>query len=327
MLKFRGVIDIHTHPFTEETVKGQGISYREAHDFFGSRPEAPHHESWFKNKQAMPISTSYQQIKVDDYVQIATVLNMNACCTWGTSLPNDFIAKYVAEHPDLYVGYGGIDPNMATKPKLMELERMFKDLEIVGLKLHPAYQDFFPNDREKCYPMYEMCVEYDIPILFHTGSTRMTHCNIRSSKPEYIDEVANDFPGLRIIMSHFGWPWTEEALAVMWRHEHVYCDLSGWLPKHIYDTQPIVFQYMNSVMPDKFVYGSDYPAISPKVWIDQFAGYIERGFEWGGVHKEFSEDVIARFFRHNAVEAMNLRKFRPDLVDAVDFQMFEAEDA
>lgn len=323
MLQFHGVIDIHTHPFTEETVKGQGISYREAHTFFASRPEAPHHEAWFKNHETMPIAQSAAQIRVGDYVQAAGVMNMNACCTWGTSLPNDYMSKYCAEHPDLYVGYAGIDPNMPTVAAIRELDRSVNDLNLMGLKFHPAYQNFFPNDRDKMWPIYERCVEYDLPILFHTGSTRMTNCSIRSSKPEYIDEVANDFPDLRIIMSHFGWPWTEEALAVMWRHENVYCDLSGWLPKHIYDTQPIVFQYMNSVMPEKFVYGSDYPAISPKVWIDQFAEYIEGGFQWAGKTKYFSEEVLARFFRLNAVEAMNLQKFRPDLVAAADFQMTE----
>jgi predicted TIM-barrel fold metal-dependent hydrolase len=74
-------------------------------------------------------------------------------------------------------------------------------------------------------------------------------------------------------------------------------------------------------MPEKFVYGSDYPAISPKVWIDQFAEYIEGGFQWAGKTKYFSEEVLARFFRLNAVEAMNLQKFRPDLVAAADFRM------
>lgn len=327
MLGFRGVVDIHTHPFTEETVKGQGVSYREAHDFFGSRPEAPHHESWFQNHEPMSIETSAEQIRVGDYVQIATVLNMNACCTWGAALPNDYIKKYCDTVPDLYVGYGGIDPNMPTKAALRELDRCFNDLNIMGLKFHPAYQNFWPNDKEKLYPIYERCVEYGLPILFHTGSTRMTQCHIRSCKPEFIDEVATDFPDLHIIMSHFGWPWTEEALAVMWRHEHVYCDLSGWLPKHIYDTQPIVFQYMNSVMADKFVYGSDYPAISPKVWIDQFAQYIEGGFNWSGTTKYFDAENLSRFFRDNAIEAMRLKHFRPDLVDAAKFEIVESANA
>jgi predicted TIM-barrel fold metal-dependent hydrolase len=80
---------------------------------------------------------------------------------------------------------------------------------------------------------------------------------------------------------------------------------------------------MNSVLSDKFVYGSDYPAISPKVWIDQFAEYIEKGFEWGGAHKTFSQDVLEKFFRTNAIEAMNLRKFRPDLIGAANFDVVE----
>jgi uncharacterized protein len=324
---FRGVIDIHTHPFTPEAVLGQGPSYQEAHDFFGSRPEAPHHESWFKNHEAMAIETSAHQIRDGGYVQLATVLNMNACCTWGAALPNDYIAEYCGKFPDLYLGYAGIDPNMSTKSALRELDRCVNELGAIGLKFHPAYQEFWPNDREKLYPIYERAVEHGISILFHTGSTRMTQCNIRSCKPEYIDEVANDFPDLKIIMSHFGWPWTEEALAVMWRHEHVYCDLSGWLPKHIYDTQPIVFQYMNSVLSDKFVYGSDYPAISPKVWIDQFAEYIDAGFVWGGKQKHFDFDVLEKFFRTNAVAAMSLDKFRPDLVAAEQFQLNELADA
>ena len=169
MLGFKGIIDIHTHPFTEETVKGQGVSYREAHDFFGSRPEAPHHESWFKNKRTMSIETSAEQIRVGGYVQAAVVLNMNACCTWGAALPNDYIAQYCDRVPDLYIGYAGIDPNMPVKSTLRELDRCATDLKIAGLKFHPAYQDFWPNDKEKLYPIYERCVEYDLPILFHTG--------------------------------------------------------------------------------------------------------------------------------------------------------------
>lgn len=80
---------------------------------------------------------------------------------------------------------------------------------------------------------------------------------------------------------------------------------------------------MNSVLADKFVYGSDYPAISPKIWIDQFAQYIEGGFSWGGRTKYFREDSLEKFFRTNAVAAMNLDKLRPELVSAGKFEMLE----
>ena len=127
-MQFRGAIDIHTHPFTEETVLGQGPSYTEAHDFFGRSPESPHHENWYKGRQAKSIDESYRELKEGDYVELAVVVNMNACHSWGRALPNDYIAKYQHEHPDLYLGYGGVDPNMSRRGALREVERCAKAL-------------------------------------------------------------------------------------------------------------------------------------------------------------------------------------------------------
>lgn len=323
MLKMQGVIDIHTHPFTEETLKGQGPSFTEAHTYFAQTPKSPMHESWYLNHRPMTIEETAGDLR-NELVDLAVVVNMNACVTWNSCLPNSFIGDYCAKNPDLYLGYAGIDPNTPTKNALAELDRCVKDYGIVGLKFHPAYQNFFPNDRERAYPIYEKCLELGLPILFHTGSTRMTRCTIRTCKPEFLDEVATDFPDLRIIMSHYGWPWTEEALAVMWRHEHVYLDLSGWLPTYIFAHQPSVFQYMNSVLPDKFVFGSDYPAISPQVWIDDFSKFVENGLEWGGKKRYFKQENLEKFFRTNAIKAINLEKLRPELVNRTKFKILQS---
>ena len=321
MLKLQGVIDIHTHPFTEETVKGQGLSYTEAHAYFGRSPASPSHH-WYKDRTTTPIEDSVAQLKADN-MDLAVVVNMNACTTVASCLPNEYIAKYCKQFSDFYLGYAGIDPNMDTKGALRELDRCYKDYGIVGLKFHPAYQAFFPNDRQRAYPIYEKCVEYGLPVLFHTGSTRMTRCTIRTCRPVFLDEVANDFPDLRIIMTHYGWPWTEEALATIWRHEHVYLDLSGWMPTYIFAHQPVVFQYMNSVIPEKFVFGSDFPALSPRLWIEDFAQYVENGLEWGGKRRHFREENLEKFFRANAIEALNLDKLRPELANRTKFKILE----
>ena len=313
-MEFRGAIDIHTHPFTEETLLGQGPSYTEAHDFFSRSESSPHHESWFKRRQPKSIDESCAELQEGGHVELAVVVNMNACMTWARSLPNDYIAKYCERHPDFYLGFGSVDPNLSRRAALREVERCAKELKLIGLKFHPAYQDFFPNDHEKAYPIYEKCLEYDLAVLFHTGTTRMTRCSIRSCKPEYLDEVATDFPELRIIMSHFAWPWTEEGLAVVWRHENIYLDLSGWLPRYVYATQPIVFQYMNTILQDRIVFGSDYPAISPKVWLEDFRPFVEQGFEWGGKRRYFDPQVIQKFLRDNAIRALKLEKHRPHLL-------------
>lgn len=297
-------IDIHTHPFTEETVYGHGPSFTEGHDFFGSVPESPSH-AWAAHRQLKSMETMTRDLRAAG-VEKAVVVNMVASHTWGRSLPNDFIAKYCREFPDLLVGFGGVDPHMDTRAAVQEVERCKQELGLSGLKFHPAYQAFYPNDRERAYPIYEKCVELDMPILVHTGTTRMTRCTIRPCKPEYVDEVATDFPTLTIIMTHFNWPWVEEGLAVVWRHEHVYLDLSGWLPRYVYATSPVVFQYWNTFLQDKMVFGSDYPALHPKAWIEDFEPFLENGFEWGGRKRRFSREVVEKFFRKNAIRALKL---------------------
>lgn len=311
-MRFQHVIDLHTHPFTLETLYGQGLSFTEGHEFFGASPESPHAglPGGLVPKSA---AESFEELKRGGDVDLAVVVNMNAAVSWGHCLPNDYIAKYCREHPHLYLGMGGVDPNMPTRGALREVERCAR-MGLIGLKFHPAYQDFFPNDRKQLWPIYEKCVELDLTILVHTGTTRMTRCYIRSCKPEFLDEVATDFPQLRIIMTHFGWPWTDEALAVVWRHENVYLDLSGWLPRYIYAASPSTFQYMNTVLADKFVLGSDYPAIFPQYWLQDFAPFIEEGFEWGGKRREFKPESLQKFLRTNAVRALNLQKYRPEAV-------------
>jgi predicted TIM-barrel fold metal-dependent hydrolase len=293
-------IDIHIHPFTEEVCLGQGPSYTEAHyDFFGRSPEAPHH-----GRKYIDIDETYQTYK-DAGIEKAVIVNMVAPSIWGRAMPNDYLAQYTEKYPDLFIPFAGVDPHTG-EFAVREIERAVNELGCKGLKFHPAYQEFFPNDKELMWPIYEKCVELNIPILVHTGTTRMTRCTIKGCQPQFLDDVATDFPELHIIMTHFGWPWTEEALAVCWRHENVYLDLSGWLPRYVLATQPIVFQYMNTVLQDKLVFGSDYPAINPKVWLDDFKAIADKGFEWGGEHREFKPEVYDKFVRGNALRALNL---------------------
>ena len=294
-------IDVHIHPFTVETRLGHGPSYTEAHDnYFGRSEEAPHH-----GRLDIPIETSYEAFRAAG-VERAVLVNMVSYHRWGRALPNDYIAEYCRRYPDMFLGLGGVDPHMGAKNAVAELERCVNDLGLLGLKFHPAYQEVDPADRDLMYPILEACEAMDAAVLIHTGTTRMTYSKIRTCNPISIDDVATDFPDLRLIITHFGWPWTAEALAVIWRHENVYLDLSGWLPRYVYQAEPIVFQYMNTVLQDKFVFGSDYPAIDPKVWLDDFDAIVEQGYVWGGERRDFRPEVYEKFVRTNALRALKL---------------------
>jgi uncharacterized protein len=82
-----------------------------------------------------------------------------------------------------------------------------------------------------------------------------------------VDDVAADFPELKIIMAHPGVPWQEEQLAVLVHRSNVYMDISGWSPKYC---RPSLVQYANSLVHDKCLFGSDYPGIRPHRWLADF---------------------------------------------------------
>jgi hypothetical protein len=154
-----------------------------------------------------------------------------------------------------------------------ELDHAVRDLKLRGLKLHPQVQAFEPND-EKYYAIYSKCVELDVPITFHTGATYWGAglaggggVKLRFSDPMLLDDVAADFPQLKIIMAHPGWPWQDEQLAIAMHKENVYIDLSGWSPKHF---PALLVTYLTKLIPQKFLFGTDYPMLSPQRWLEDF---------------------------------------------------------
>ena len=135
-------------------------------------------------------------------------------------------------------------------------------------------QGFYPNDR-MAYPLYEAINDGGAIALFHTGQTGVGSgmpggmgMRLKYSNPMYMDDVAADFPDLKIILAHPSFPWQEEALSVATHKPNVYIDLSGWSPKYF---PPILVRYINSILQDKMLFGSDWPVITPDRWLADFA--------------------------------------------------------
>jgi len=207
---------------------------------------------------------------------------------YDTSDTNDEVARLIKKFPDVFIGgWAMIDP-WKGKAAVKELERCVKELGLMGLKFQQAAQAFFPNDT-RFYPLYEKCVELKTAVSFHTGTTGLGAglpgghgVRLKYTKPiPYIDDVAADFPELTIVMIHPAWPWHEEQIAVLLHKANVYADLSGWAPK--YFPEPIRRE-VNGRLQDKFMFGSDYPDIPPKRWLEEFEG--------GGYKPEVIEKVL-----------------------------------
>ena len=195
---------------------------------------------------------------------------------YDTSDTNDEVSKLIKKFPDVFIGgWAMIDP-WKGKASIKELERCVTKLGLTGLKFQQTAQEFFPNDR-RFYPLYEKCVELKIPAAFHTGTTGLGAgmpgghgMHLKYTKPiPYVDDVAADFPELTIVMIHPAWPWHEEQIAVLLHKGNVYADLSGWAPRYFPES---IKREINGRLQDKFMFGSDYPEISPKRWLDEFEG-------------------------------------------------------
>ena len=155
---------------------------------------------------------------------------------------------------------------------MSELKRAVRKLGMRGLKVHSSANSVYINDRKRMFPIYEFCQEAGIPILFHTGTTGLGDCEIKYSKTELLDEVCQNFPDLKVIMAHFGWPWQEVAIAIALRNPNVFIDVSGWKPKYIPQS---VLPYLNGNLQDRFLFGTDYPMLRHKDWLDDYKANLE----------------------------------------------------
>lgn len=216
---------------------------------------------------------------------------------WKTS--NDYAASLVRRFPQAFIGsFAAIDP-WKGEMAIRELERAVKELGMMGIKFQQAIQGFYPNDRH-FYPLYEKAVELGVPVLFHCGTTGAGAglpggggFRLDYTRPiPYIDDVACDFRELTIITAHPGWPWIEEQIAVLLHKANVYMDLSGWAPRYFPES---LKREINGRLQDKVLYGSDYPEIPPKRWLDEFQA--------GGYKPEVVEKVLYK----NAIRVLNLK--------------------
>lgn len=209
---------------------------------------------------------------------------------------NEEVARIAAENDDVLIPFASIDPHKG-KMGVREVRRLVRDFGVRGFKFHPTFQGFYPNDR-MAYEMYEAIQDEGAISLFHTGQTGVGSgmrggmgMRLKYSNPIYLDDVAVEFPDLKIILAHPSFPWQEEALSVATHKPNVYIDLSGWSPKYFPE---ILVKYSNTLLKKKMLFGSDWPAITPDRWLADFE------------NAAFRDEVRPLILKENAKRLLNL---------------------
>ncbi len=148
------------------------------------------------------------------------------------ALPAGSVLDAVERHPDRFRAQVGIDP-ISDVRGVAELRGLAAQ-GIVGAHFYPHWFDMAPDDA-RAYPFYAACEELGMPIQVQVGNALVYSAArpVRSQgRPSGIDVVACDFPGLTIVGSHVGWPWTEEMIAVTMAHPGVHMALDSYAPSH-----------------------------------------------------------------------------------------------
>lgn len=228
---------------------------------------------YFRGNETLPsiddIADHYRSRKI-----MAVVFGVDsALTTHQPRIPNEHVVEGALRHDDILIPFASIDPRRG-RDGLAEARQLISDGFIRGFKFHPNIQQFDPNDPD-VYPFYELISESGMVALFHTGHSGIGAglpggggIRLKHGNPMLIDDVAVDFPDLKIVMAHPSFPWQDEAISVALHKPQVHLDLSGWSPKRF---PPQLVNQMGRALRAQTLFGSDYPLISPDRWLDEFS--------------------------------------------------------
>ncbi|WP_428149681.1 amidohydrolase family protein [Brevundimonas sp.] len=177
-------------------------------------------------------------------------------------IPYAQVAQWCRKHPDRFSGLAGVDPYRGVE-QLKELDHAVNDLGFVGAHLYPHWFKLAP-DQALYYPLYSRCVELDVPIMMQVGQNLIYQKTVRLpsvARPILLDQIAIDFPDLKLIGIHVGVPWTDEMIAMAWKHQNVFIGIDAYAPKHL---PTALVRYMDSYGSHKVMFGTDWPVIDPE---------------------------------------------------------------
>jgi predicted TIM-barrel fold metal-dependent hydrolase len=170
---------------------------------------------------------------------------------------NMFVANYVKEDPKRLIPCGSLHPRHSTN-FMSDMDHLLR-LGIRMIKVHPPHQLLYPNDYlrgvKELEILYRAAEANGTPVMVHTGTSIFPGARNKFGDPIYVDDVAVDFPRLKILLAHGGRPlWMNTAFFLVRRHPNVYLDISGIPPKALLKYFPRLEEIANQTL-----FGTDWP--------------------------------------------------------------------
>lgn len=250
------IIDVHTHPIFYKAISEDKkvLNYRK--EQFGIFKQSP-----------SPLESVLQEM---DYNGIDRSILLPLDLTTqsgGWIVTNEDVKQIVDLAPGRFIGFASVDPHRRDAAEV--LEYAFRELGLKGLKLNPSKQKFYPQD-DFMKPIYELCLKYNRPILFHAGMSWEPDAPAKYSHPLHFEEVAIAYPDLRMCLAHFGWPWVHDTVMLLLKYPNVFTDTSLLHMDNALDFYKQVFKtnmgplWIERNLNDKVMFGTNSPRFKAK---------------------------------------------------------------
>jgi len=279
------IIDIHSHIFQER--------------YFGEALTAGLKLAGYPN--GLPTCTPEQYEKAMEAVDYAVVFGVTANAM-GVRTPNEDIAAVVARNPRKFVGFMALDP--CDPNALEEMDYCVHELGFKGIKLYPAMGHFDITD-SRFHEFFDRAAKYGLVVLSHFGASPFPASVLKYSHPLLVDELANRFPDLKLIIAHLGHPWQREAVMVVRKHRNVFADVSG-LWHRPWEGFNALLSAIEWGVTGKLLFGSDYPIWTPQFAIEKLKA-LPQQFDIPGLPR-IPEEVIDGIIHRNAFELLGIHR-------------------
>jgi predicted TIM-barrel fold metal-dependent hydrolase len=278
------IIDLHCYPNTQAWIDCQGPYVKALAEYWD--------REWVAKEEDEVI-----QEFTDAGVE-AVLVALDLETTIATPpCSNEYVEAMWKRHPGRIIqAWGAVDP-FKGEIAIQEAKHAIENLGLLGFHFHPIMGHFSVNDRQ-FYPLWETIAALNAPVMIDVGTTGMgaglpggMGAKIRHAHPLAIDDLAADFPALKIVAAHPGWPWGDEMTAVALHKGNVFWELSGWAPKYFPE---LLKKDIRGRLQDKVMFGSDYPSLP----------YERIMREWDELG--YRPEIMEKVFHKNAEEFLGL---------------------
>ena len=274
------IIDFRFRPHTEAILNGIKNS-----TMFKTCCEASGFDKW----QAQTLDRIVADLKARGVVK-AVITGRDCRTTYGFPDNNASVLEFCRSYPDMFLGFWGIDPHKGMDA-VREVEKVVREYGMKGIATDPYLAHISPCEA-RYYPVYAKCCELGVPVFITMAPPpQVPGAVMACTDPRDVDVVARDFPELKIVMSHGGYPYVQEAIYACYRNKNVYMDISE------YEAAPMCETYisaMKTMIADKVVFASAHPFVEQGECLANYAAM------------DLSDEVREKIMFRNAAKVLGI---------------------